>query len=252
MKKHRHLVLASAALVAALVTGVLLASSGGASPLKGSQKADVGGLAAAAARALGTDAVVSARADGSTLAVRLKQSGQPAQASVARWYGKVVARAVAAQLGGTISSASYDDGSAVDLNGGADAIRPLPAASPLAAGTCEQIARSQAAAAGVTAVGRTADVLGGACILVVRPVRDVSTFLADASARIGTLVAAIPNAQAHPYLVEAMSGANVQLVLGWIPGIGGSAGQGIGWLPQGTTSSAVLGSAPGIVAHAGS
>ena|SRR5438876_4840650 len=254
MKRTPLLLLVATAVGIAASIGVGLTSAGGASTLQ--SNGDIGKVVASIRSSLGTTRIVDAAANGSELKVILRR-GNPADAAVSRWYGKVLAEAVATRLaaesGGGISSAAYDDGSGVDANGGADVLQTAPAATPLAAGACERAAHSQAAAADVTISRvRTIDVLGGACEFVVRPSGDKATFVAAASTRLGTLLSTIPSVQAHPYLVDVVdANGTTLLVLGWVPGLGGDIGQGTGWVRPGTPSSALLGSAPGAEASGG-
>jgi hypothetical protein len=179
------------------------------------------------------------------------QAGQPGDVAISRWYGKVLARAVADQLaaegGSGIASASYNDGSGVDSNGGADVVRATPPVTPLAARTCERIARSRPVAASLSiSTARTLGILGGTCVFVVKTSGDPTAFVSDAAARLGALVSAIPTAEAHPYVVQVVDpNGELQLVLGWVPGLGGDIGQGLGWVRPGTRSSAILGMTAG-------
>lgn len=252
-KRNRVLLTGGAATLIAVAIAIVAVASGGAASTRDKRAADVDQTVAQVQSLLGDKRIVGAEVAGSTLHVTLA-APDSATATLARWDGKVLARAVSDQLRsdgqGTVTSATFSDQSGVDLNGATDAVGQAPDAAPLPAGSCEQAARANASASGVrVVVARTVPLVGGACVFVIQP-SDVSDFVAHAPDRVGTIIGALPEVAAHPYVVEVVDSNNdPQLILGWIPAIGGGTGEGLGWVKPGVTSPAVLGTAAGTLGH---
>jgi len=223
----------------------VLAGCGAASPPKPARGGHVVAVIASVREELRTDRIVGADLRGSRLKVTLRHAAGPGEATISLWYGKLLAQAVANRLAARgvpkVSSAVYVGASETYLNGGPD--RRLHAGSPasaLAPGTCRRVARawSEGAAARVTRVEQI-DVLGGTCTYVLEPT-DVAVFVADA----GDLVSGLraprnPNASKPDHRLD--DDRSLAFVLSWIPGLGGSIGQGSGWARLGLKSSAIVG-----------
>lgn len=232
--------------VLALLGSSALAGCGAASPPKPARGDDVVAVIASVREELRTDRIVGAELRGSRLKVTLRRAAGPGDATISLWYAKLLAQAVtnrlAARGGPKVSSAVYVGASKTDLNGGPD--RRLHAGSPasaLAPGTCRRVARawSEGAAARLTRVEQI-DVLGGTCTYVLEPT-DVAGFVADAGGVVSGLRAP-GNPNARPSLITVVDDdGSLAFVLSWIPGLGGSIGQGSGWARPGLKSSAIVG-----------
>jgi hypothetical protein len=203
--------------------------------------------------ATGADRVSGASVNGSDLQVKI-HGKTPSDLAVSRWYGKVLARELVKELADqsytSLTSMSYRDG-AGDVNGGADKVTELPLANPLPDGTCKKAGSADAVSAVMTVKATDVNALSGGCEFVVTPNGDTATFVKNAAFKLSVLVSQIPESQAHPYLVDVVDQSGIShLVIGWIPGVDGNPGQGIGWLPPGEQSSAILGSMDGVGATA--
>lgn len=83
------------------------------------------------------------------------------------------------------------------------------------------------------------DLFGGTAEIVVQP-GEVDAFVADAGSRLTTLLDRLADNQ-HPYLVTVVDAAHEpQLVIGYVPGIGGD-GQGLAWVKPGLETNAIFG-----------
>jgi hypothetical protein len=239
MKKRIAIGVGASVVAAAIIVPTVFARGGGSS-----RSGDVQHAVAAAAQAVGTTQVSSGSVTDGTLTLVMKPGSSTSIQAL--WEAKVVGRAVAEAVGpGAVAQIAFSDsGSRGDANGGADRVRSLPGVATLSGDGCRARAAAAADAAGALLLGaRQVDALGGGCVLVLRPRGDLATFLQDAGTLIGSILQSIPDVQERPYFVSVMNRANApQLQLGWVPGIGGDYGQGIGWVADGVQSSAVISS----------
>lgn len=247
MNRKRLLFIAAAIAIAATVAAISVSISG-ATPAVSKRASDVAQTLAAVKAQFGDSRIRGATITGSTLKVVLS-GGDPAETTLERFEGKVLARAVAADLAAsgqdTVTGASYVDASGADLNATVDAVHPAPPSTALAEGSCESAAQANPPAGAIAVTARTIPLIGGVCVFSVK-VADVASFAADAPARLGGMLSAIPDVSNHPYVVTATdTSGNPELILAWIPAIGGSEGQGLGWTAPGVVSPAVLGTAAG-------
>jgi hypothetical protein len=236
LRKRTAVSAAIALLVAAIAVPTVLARGG-----REKRMSDVHAAIAAAAAAVGTNQIASGSLSGGTLSLVMKPgSGTNTRAL---WEAKVVGRVVAEAAGGAVGQLAFREaGANTNVNGGNDPIRPLQTVGRLNAEGCRGGLSAAADAAGALLVAvRTIDVLNGGCVITLRPRGDEAAFLEDAGARIGSVLGAIPDIQLRPYFVTVVNRSNApQLQVGWVPGIGGDFGQGIGWEAPGVQSSAIL------------
>ena len=184
---------------------------------------------------LATPRIVSARHVASRLRVRLAAAAGDGEATISLWYGKLLAQSVVNRAGGRISSAAYTP----SANGGPDRrLRAVPQPRALDAGACRRAADSFTLAQ-VTSVQQI-DVLGGACLYVLRPA-DARGFVADAGAAVAPLRDLPGGPNAHATLVDVIDDSGSKFVLWWIPDFGGTIGQGAAWVQPGWESSALVG-----------
>jgi hypothetical protein len=218
--------------------GATLASGGGDRP------SNVSNAASAAIAAAQTDRVTSIEQRGGTLEVKVKSDkSRRADQVVSSWYGRVVAREAAGQIassGATVDSISELDESGAQLGGGPDAVTGISPVPPLPSRTCTRLASGIAAEASLEVLeAKQINILNGGCAFIVAPTGDNIAFIKDAGSHLYTLLGAMPDVASHPYLVQVVdTNDEPELVLGWIPGVGGI-GEGVSWIKPGLQSSAM-------------
>jgi len=250
--KSRKRYIAAVSVVAVVVTGAIIASAVCAAVTYagdengGSATSGLNTAISAVGASLGTDRVASVTQQGSQLNVTITSS-DPASRTVASWYGDVFARAVADQVektgGSPVLSVVQLDTSGNSVTGGSERVRPILRTEPLAEGACANDGTAAAANAKVRMLqADDVDVLSGGCSFVVTPTIGVAEFVKNAGRYLDPIVKAIPDSERHPYLIRVQDDKGAtQLILGWIPGIGGDNGEGIAWVQPNTDSSAVIG-----------
>jgi hypothetical protein len=192
-----------------------------------------------------SDRIPAISENGQNLRVAIR-GADPGDLAVSRWYGKVLGRETAYEVAkaGTepITTISYDD-SGANINGGSDLVTELPPTTPLPRDACATIGHSNPSDAMKITDVKGIDALQGGCVFTITPKGNISAFLRDAGLHLNSIITSIPDAQAHPYLVNVVdANGRTQLVVGWIPGIDGEIGEGIGWIQPGEQSSAIHGS----------
>lgn len=246
MTRKQRLLLLATCVVAAAGTSVSLVETVGAGPARSKRQVDFESIVQADEAALGVNYIKGVALVGTNLDLTL-DTLPTSEATVARWFGKVLAANVAQQLKADgdvpVTTATYHDQAGTDFNGGPDSLSSSQAPNDLAPDACATAAASQADAAGAAVKeARTIMIGSGACYLVLQPTVDVATFAESASSRLGEMLSAITNVSAHAYLAKVVDQAGTtRLVVGWTPAIGGEIGQGLGWVQPGLSSSAVLG-----------
>jgi len=250
MTKRRYTLLATGIAIAlALVAGIaVLATVGGASTTRDARAQDVSATVASVKAALGDDRIVTATVAGSTLSVVLN-APDSSSAALARFDGKVLARAVSIQLAAdgkdAINAATYTDESGTDINQATDRVSSAAPASQLSSNACELAAAGNKSSLATVAHARTVSLVGGTCLFTLRA-SDVVGFDADAPNVTGSIASAVPDIANYPYLFEVVDkSGTTQMILGWIPGIGLGDGQGLAWIPRGASTPAVFGSSTG-------
>ena len=235
------------AAVAAAVSVAGLAACGAGAPSRGMENEDVEAAIASVRTALRPDRIVGAELHGSRLNVQLRHARGAGDATVSLWYGKLFVQEMTTRLAGAggeeVSSASYTGVSDVDVGGGPDRrLRPGRVSPVLPARTCLRIGRAWArsAPAKVSRIEQI-DLFGGACAYVIEPA-DVEGFVADAGWLVSGLRSFPGGPNAHASLITVVDGEGAPaFVLWWMPGLGGTIGQGAGWIRPGLRSSAILG-----------
>jgi hypothetical protein len=244
--------IAAVSVVAVVVAGTIIASAVSAAATSagdvksGSATGAVNAAISTVGASLGTDRVASVTQQGSQLIVTITGSDQ-ASRTVASWYGDVFARAVADQVekegGSPVLLVAQLDASGNSVTGGSERVRPILQTEPLTEGACASDGAAATANAKVKVLqADNVDVLNGGCSFVVTPTIGVAEFVKNAGQYLDPIVKAIPDSEGHPYLIQVQDDKGAtQLILGWIPGIGGDNGEGIAWVPPNTDSSAVVG-----------
>jgi hypothetical protein len=197
------------------------------------------------------DAIGSSRltvlneASDSTVVVIGRATPSSGDATRTLWYATLAAAAYAQDHGLSRVERIVQDTSGTTLESETDAAtagRVDPFSPPTLSSTDIQTTAEQG---GRTLGASVVDVhyiplYGGTAEIVVRP-DNLSTFLASAGSNgpvfLGTLATDF-----RPYLLTIVNaGGAPQLILGWVPGVGGSEGQGLGWVAPGVETDAIWG-----------
>jgi hypothetical protein len=219
-------------------------SPSGPAPVLSARAASVAKAVAQVKGLLPDSGIITAQVGGPVIHVELTSKGG-GRGTAALWNGELLAASVNTTLKAdgqdTVAEAIFTDQYGNDLSGASTPIDAGTSPSPLSPNACEESARANAPQGATVALAHTLPLAGGACVFVVRA-DNVVKFVRDAGQLTGPLLAKIPNARTHPYLFEVVDSKNEpQLVVGWVPGLGGGIGQGLGWVKPGLHSSAIIG-----------
>ena len=154
------------------------------------------------------------------------------------WFETLAAAALAQSEGLTTVRRVVLDESGSKIYTETDPFSSEQTSSALAAPTLTEAdirtaLETQAQAAGVAIVDvNYSELFGGAAELVLQPT-DVERTLGSASTVTHDLLGALA-ADQHPYLITIVDSQGVvQMLQGYVPGVGGDKGQGIAWLATG-------------------
>ncbi len=235
MKRHatsrRRTFLAASSIVAIIAgSAAAIAHSGGLTGSSPSRATMIGDQVLAE---LNDPRLQSIQLTGDTATITTK----PAEDGLATiWIAKVAASAFIQSMKQAGISApitvNYVDTSGKALDLGANGDRPsntTPRPLPELAGGCSGAVATVPAQPGVTLISaRTVNVPGDACSIVLKV--DSTTSLDGLGHIVGQTISPITADSARAYLVTVLDPSNTPIrILGWVPGIGGDQGQGMGW-----------------------
>lgn len=226
------------AMTAAIAVGVTVI---GAHVASGDQSTPIADTSASSrvTAAIGSPRVATLEEIGKTaVATGAANKGDQADMVRTEWYETLAAAALAQTDGLTTVRRDVLDDSGSNLYSEIDPFSSEQTgdafASPsLTESDIRTALKTQAEAAGVAVVDvHYVDLFGGAAELVLQP-SDLNETLHSASTVTNALLGSLGNNQ-HPYLITIVnSQGEVQMLQGYMPGVGGDKGQGLGWLAPG-------------------
>lgn len=238
------ILVAIAVLTAAGVAGAAMAQGKGrALRVDRANVVSPGASAATIIDQIGSDRVSSISQNGSSVVVTGLASGPGADTMRTLWYESVAGAAFAQQTQATSLTRNVVNASGEVIDTETDPITSsVPAAAPtasaqvLTSGLSGRVAGVGAAIVSVHYIS----LLGGTAEIVVQP-NDPMSFARAAGENVGTLLGSIGDNDGA-YLVTVVGADESPLiVLGSVPDVGGSAGQGVGWEAPGVQSDAIWG-----------
>jgi hypothetical protein len=228
MTRQRRVV--AAGLFAAVVAGVVVAATtatvGGAAALKSAiaPANSVGAVTMQVQNGFGDGLITSAKVEGSLLSVKLALTNQSAEASKMKgaFEAQTLAHAIAdwmrSQGEQPITAVRYFDSAYRGATVASD-----PTVSPLAAGTCESVAKTAATPSLTLISAKTLPWLNGTCVFAFQTSDAVAGSQASAAA-LQQIINAIgpPNLRPWFFELDVQDGTSHLTAASWMPDNGGS------------------------------
>lgn len=201
------------------------------------------GTASSIVSQIGSNRVQSISLQGSNILVTGEASDPGADTTRTLWYEAVASLAFSQDVQATTVTRDVVDAAGQMIDSEHDPLTPaaLPSTVSMSAATLTSglTSRAPAVDASIKALNYI-PLLGGTGEVVVQPT-DPSSFVKAASESLGTLIGPMSSNNA-PFLVTVIgSDQTPMLVIGHVPGLGGDAGQGVGWQAPGVQSDAIVG-----------
>jgi hypothetical protein len=203
------------------------------------------GRAAKLSAQSGGPRVSSIDLQGDSVVVTGVATGPGGEATRTFWYETVQGAAYAEKMGAKTLTRKVLDASGKVLSNETDPIQagnpPAYAPLTLSGAGIARGAQQRASGLGATVVAtHYVSLFGGTAELVVQPT-DPASFVQSAGSKVASILGALGH-ENRAYLITIVDATRAPLlVLGYTPGVGGGAGQGVGWQAPGVRSDAIVG-----------